>query len=194
MLHREAARKAIHAAAGTAAAGVVYFAPPLIASAVCLAALAVALLLELARLASPRVGQAFQRALHPMLRPSEARRLTGATTLALGIAATTLIFPRRFAVAGLLYAALGDAAGAIVGRALGKHCLPWSHKTIEGSGAVFLAASLVGWGAAGLSPAAASLAALAVALIEAAPLRIDDNLVLPLTGAAVAWIASFLPF
>lgn len=192
-LAREAARKAIHALAGTLAAGVVWFASPLLARATCAAALAVALLVELARLTSPRIGRTFQHLLNPMLRPAEARRLTGATTLALGIAVTVLVFPRRFAVAGLLYAALGDAAGAIVGRALGKHRLPRSHKTAEGSIAVFLAAALVGRGAAALSPAAAVLAAIAVALVEAAPLRIDDNLLLPLAGAAIAWIASFLP-
>lgn len=76
-LPREAARKAIHAFAGTLAAGVVRFTPPLLARTLCAAALALALLIELARLTSPRFGRAFLDLLHPMLRPSEACQVRG---------------------------------------------------------------------------------------------------------------------
>lgn len=143
------------------------------------------------RLRSATLRSWFARALAPVLRATEVRRVTGATTLALGFATVVALFPRQAAVAGLLYAGFADAAGAIVGRAAGAHRFR-SGKTLEGTIAFAVVAFFVGWAAAGLGLPAAAIVAVALASLEAAPLPIDDNLFVPLAGSTLAYLASVL--
>ncbi len=126
-----------------------------------------------------------------MLRPRETTGLTGATTLALGFLIAGLLFAPRFAGAGILFAGVGDAASALVGRAWGRTRFPGG-KSLEGSLAFLLAAFAAGWVAPGIPVLTAALAALVTTLVEALPSAIDDNLTLPLAGAAAAWAAGAL--
>lgn len=180
----EAARKAIHAAAGAGAAAVAWFAPPSTARAVLLAAALVALATDLLRLRVPAVHRRFDATLGHMLRPAEHHALTGATTLAVGAAIAALLFPGRIAAIGILYAALGDAAAAIVGRRFGRRTYR-PGRTIEGTAAFFATALAIGWAAPDAGLLGAAAAAAAVTLVEAAPLPADDNLLIPVAGAAV---------
>lgn len=95
----------------------------------------------------------------------------------------------------VLVLALADAAGALAGRRFGRHPLRMdgSHKSLEGSLAVFLVAALcvalplavfAGW-AWSLALAAALLAAGLAALVEGVALEGLDNLFLPLLAFAV---------
>lgn len=190
-LAHEIARKAIHIAACLVAAALTWNAPPTLARLVLLAVAALAIGADLARLRLPTLHHRFLRLVGPLFRPREDRRMSGASMLALGLALTVLLFPRRFAMAGLLFAGLADAAGAIVGRAFGRHPFPWG-RTLEGSTAFFLAAVLAGCLVPGIDPAHALLAALPVALLESAPLRVNDNLIVPLAGALATLLATVL--
>jgi len=184
----ETARKAIHAAAGAGAAAVAWFAPPSAARAVLLAAVLIALVTELLRARVPAVRRRFDATLGSMLRPAERRALTGATTLAIGAALAVLLFPGRIAAVGILYAALGDAAAALVGRRFGRH--PYRPgRTVEGTAAFFAISLLIGWAASGAGFLAAIAVAAAVTLVEAAPIPIDDNVLIPVAGAAACrWV------
>jgi dolichol kinase len=188
---REAARKAIHAAAGTAAALVAWFLPPLPARALLAAAALFALAMDLIRLRVPAADRRFRLAVGAMLRPAERRGLTGATMLALGAALTALIFPGRVAAVGILYAAIGDASAALVGSRLGRRTYR-PGRTVEGTLAFFAAALAVGYAAPGTGLPAAAAAALAVTLVEAAPVPIDDNVTIPVAGAAAYRLAIWL--
>lgn len=189
-LRHEAQRKAIHVAASCVAAAVVWRLPHLAATTVLSAATLLALGVELARVLSATTNRAFDRLLAPLLRPAEKRRLTGATLLAIGFTLAAALFPRPAAVAGILFAGLGDAAAAVVGRAAGRHRYPWG-KSVEGSIAFLLVALGVALGV-GLAPLPALATALVATLVEAAPLPLDDNLLLPVAGAAAVAIASGL--
>ena len=193
----EAARKSIHVLLSLGAAAIAWRLPALTAATVLAAAAALALTIEVLRLASPGFGALFHRRLAPMLRAGEARGVTGATTLAIGYTLAAAAFPGRAAVAGILFTGVGDAVAAVVGKRWGRHRYPGG-KSLEGSAAFFAVAFGIAWaamvaggpdGAAALGPAAvagrAALAAGVVMAVEALTLRVDDNLYLPLVGAAV---------
>ncbi len=190
-LAREAARKLIHLTTATVAAMLAWALPAQPRRVLFLGVAAFALALDLARLALPGLRRHFERALGPLLRGAERRRISGASTLAIGFMAAVVLFPRSAAVAGLLYAGCGDAAGALVGRALGRHRFPGG-KSLEGSLAVLAVTFLIAWTVPPLSPLAALGVALALTLLEAAPLPFDDNLLLPAAGAGLTFFVAAL--
>ena len=176
------ARNAVHAGLAAVAAMVVAALPKEPAAVVLAGATFVALAVELARRLSAAVAAAFAR-LAPMLKDGEGRRLTGATTLAIGFTAAAVAVPGTAALAGILFAGVADPMAAVVGRRWGRLRYPGG-KSVIGS-AAFLAAALAAGLGVGLAPGAALVAALALTAVEAVSLPIDDNLYLPILGAAV---------
>ncbi|HEX9107051.1 MAG TPA: hypothetical protein VF832_07480 [Longimicrobiales bacterium] len=188
---REAARKLLHIGGAIVAGTLAWVLPDAPRRVLFLAVAAFALGFDLARLAWPALGLHFQRALRPMLRGNELGRITGATTLAIGFLLAVMAFPRAAASAGILYAGLADAAGALVGRAFGRHRFPGG-RSLEGSLAFLATAFLIGWALPSLGPAAALAVALVLTSFEAIPLPFDDNLLIPLLGAGLTFLASRL--
>ena len=186
MTGTDRARKAIHAGLSLAAATVVLVLEPVTAATVLAAATMAALAAELARRLSPAVARLFGR-LASLLKPREATGLTGATLLSVGFTATAVTFPGDPALAGILLAGLADPAAALVGRRYGRVRYPGG-KSAAGSGA-FLAVALVLGLALGLAPGTAILVATALTAVEAFTLPIDDNLYLPVAGAALVMMA-----
>lgn len=184
----ELARKLIHVGASVVAVAIVWIAPPLTARTVLACAVFLALAVEIARRLSAPLARSFLNSFGPLLRVHEANGVTGATMLALGFLITALIFPRGFAGTGMLYAGIGDAASALVGRRWGGLRFPWG-KSVQGSAAFFVAAVAAGWVAPGIGVFPALVAALAATLFESLPTLIDDNLMLPIVGALATWAA-----
>jgi glycerol-3-phosphate acyltransferase PlsY len=153
-------------------------------------ALVVALLLavDLVRLRSPRTNAFFARVLRHLLLPRDLTGLNGTTYFLAGILLAVLLFPRLHAIAAALFLVVGDFAAGVVGRAWGRTRPRPGGKSLEGSAACFAACfavafPLVGW------PAATG-GALAAALVEYAPLPLDDNLLIPpLSGAVLHLLA-----
>jgi dolichol kinase len=109
--------------------------------------------------------------------------------LAAGVVISLVVFPPPSGYVGITVVALGDGAAKIVGRRWGRTTIPFSKpKKLEGSIAGVavsaLAASLYA------SPSKALLAAIVGMTIEALPLPINDNLLIPLAASLVA----LLPF
>ena len=179
----EAARKSVHVLLSLVAAAVVWWLPSTTAAVILAAAAAAALSVEALRLASDRFGGLFLARLAPMLRPREAARLTGATSLAIGYTAAAVLLPGTPALAGILYVGIGDALAAVIGRRWGRHRFPGG-KSVEGS-LVFLGVTLGITLALGASLPAAAGVALILTVLEAPSLPVDDNLFLPLAGAVV---------
>ncbi len=121
------------------------------------------------------------RHLAGLFRPKEKGTLSGSSFLLLAALVLTAFFNRETAALSLVYIVIGDVAGALVGRRFGRHSL--FDKTWEGSLAFFLACILFSTLIPGL-PFWAKLSGAAVAtVIEALPLRLDDNLSVPLGTA-----------
>jgi len=184
----ELARKSIHVAVSIIAVAIVWLTPALTGRTILALAVLLALSVEIARRLNTPIARGFRRGLGPLLREHETRGLTGATMLALGFLIAAMTFSPHFAGAGMLYAGVGDAASALVGRRWGSLRFPWG-KSVQGSAAFFAAAVAAGWIAPEIAPLPAVVAALAATLLESLPTPIDDNLILPIAGALATWAA-----
>ncbi len=114
-----------------------------------------------------------------VIRQRERNGLVGATYLMIGACLCVWFFDKPIAIVSLLVLIISDTAAALVGNTLGRTPL-FGTKTLEGSMAFLLSALLIVfvypgvpflWGLAG---------AVAATLVEVLPLRIDDNLLIPL--------------
>jgi dolichol kinase len=146
---------------------------------------------EAARLYFPAVNGPFIRLLGPMLKESEAFRPTGVGYYVGGVLLSLLFFDLEVALAGLVILAVGDPAAAWTGRRWGRRRI--GDKTLEGSVGFFVAAILAGvlfqgfW--PGISLPLFAIGAMTGAVVECLPLKIDDNLILPLAASFAIQIA-----
>ena len=111
--------------------------------------------------------------------------------LAIGVTASLLIFPDPVSYAAIAVVTLGDGAASIVGRRYGRHGIPGTGKTAEGSAAGFACA------AAGamlfIEPHLAVPAAAIGMAVEAVPLRrVNDNISVPLITGFSTWLLFLL--
>jgi dolichol kinase len=110
---------------------------------------------------------------------------------AAGIVASLVVFPPPASYAAIAAVTLGDGVAAVVGRVVGRTRIPLlKGKTLEGTATGFVCAfagSLLF-----TSPAVAAAAAGAGMLVEALPLRISDNLTVPLFAGSAALLIAIL--
>jgi dolichol kinase len=118
-----------------------------------------------------------------VLREEEKQNLMGSTYFLFSSLLTILLFPKPIAIASLLILILSDTAGALVGKWIGK--VPIFRKTLEGSMAFFLSSLLIVWSYPQLNRFSGSLAALGATLIEVLPIKVDDNLTIPIVAGAI---------
>lgn len=98
---------------------------------------------------------------------------------AAGILASLLIFPAPFNYAAIAVVTLGDGFSSIVGRLYGRNKIPKTGgKTLEGTAAGFIFA--FAGAAIFVSPTTAIIAATVGMVVELLPLRVTDNLTVPL--------------
>lgn len=185
-LRRELARKLLHLS--TAVVPVAYAAglDRRVVLAGLGALLAVAVVVEALRARSPRARAHFTRATGDLLRTHEhAGAWAGATWLLLAFLVAALAFPREVAVAAMLGVALGDAAGAIVGRWWGDRRarrqapgvgIADAPKTWAGTVACALATALGALLVARLAWPEAAVAGALAAAAERPRVAVDDNL------------------
>ena len=166
--------------------------------AVAASATAMLAIAEVTRLSSGPVNRWVFRRFGWLLKPREERRVTSGSYLVAASLVTLALFQTPVAVLAILYLAVGDPAASIVGTRFARLRLPvpvpWTPrerqaKSVEGTlaflaAALAVAALLRGVGVYGVFWPAA-LGALAAALAELLPAPVDDNVTVPLAGAAV---------
>jgi uncharacterized protein (TIGR00297 family) len=119
-----------------------------------------------------------------------------------------LVFPSRLDIAAAAWAilAVGDGMATVAGRRLGWGAIPWNReKSFAGSFALFFCGGLAGallawWCRPNVTPApelwfsvaAPFVAALVAAFVETIPVRLDDNISVPASAAAVLWALSLV--
>ena len=119
-----------------------------------------------------------------------------------------LVFPERPDIVAAAWAmlAVGDGCATLAGRWIGGRSLPWNReKTLAGTITFVVAGGLAGvglaaWTAPAVTPRpdpqfllwAPVAAALAAALVETIPVRLDDNLSVPAAAALTLWCASLM--
>ncbi len=147
--------------------------------------------IDLGRNRSGRLSKLFGILFNGMLRTHElAGKLTGASYVFIGSFVTVLLFPKEIAILALLFSAIGDTLAALYGRKFGRIRI-WN-KTIEGT-VVGLAACII---IALFFPQIPNIVkfggAIAAMLIELLPIKIDDNLRIPLFSGFVMYILSVI--
>jgi dolichol kinase len=123
-----------------------------------------------------------------VLREEERNTLMGSTYFLFSSILAILFFPKPIAIASLLFLILSDTAAAIVGKGIGR--IRIFGKTLEGSLAFLLSSLFIVWVYPDLNRFWGSLAALGATLIELLPIRVDDNLTIPLVAGAIMFFGA----
>ncbi len=128
----------------------------------------------------------------------EKKTLNGATYVLLAATLCILVFPKIIAVTSIAVLIIADITSALVGRRYGKH--RFLGKSLEGSTAFFVSAVIVVLLTPKIDYALGEylvgiVAAAGGAVVEALPVRLDDNITVPLSVGALLWIGYvvFLP-
>ncbi len=188
MKRNELYRKLLHILALAIPFGIYHLPRPVSASALVLLT-TVSVLLEFTRTRNRVINALFERHLRRFLRPEEKRRFTGATYLFVAGLACLFLYSRDVSFISLSFIILGDAAAALVGINFGRTRI--GKKSIEGTLAC-AGVCILFWIAFPRVPAAQGIAAaLLTAVLELAPIPINDNLLVPLVTGAVL---RFWPF
>jgi len=145
----------------------------------------IAILLEISRKKWDIVESLFEKHFNFMLRQSEFDEgLTGATWLLFGSTITLYLFPIQIAVPSLLFLTVGDAFAAIIGKGIPVGKIGDKHLsgTIAG---IVTSCGIALWINQHLPGEIIILSSVASMLVEVAPLPMNDNLTIPLTGGLV---------
>jgi uncharacterized protein (TIGR00297 family) len=167
------------------------------------AALVAAVALAFNLLVMPRIGRRIYRD-----GELERRLTSGVVLYPAAVLMLVLAFPDRLDIVAAAWGilAVGDGMSCVVGRRYGRRRIPWNRdKSIAGSVALFLFGGLAGaalawWCRPAVVPpaylwfslAAPFAASLVAAFVETIPVRLDDNVSVPASAAAVLWVLSLV--
>jgi len=131
-----------------------------------------------------------------LLRRRELTSLTGGSYLMLASLVCMLIFGssaggRGVFIAAISFLAVGDTVAAVVGLSVGR--LRFFHKTLEGSLAGLAACIAVAWVVSSLPHldlplGIGILGAVSASVVEALPIDVNDNVVIPLLSGAIMMV------
>ncbi|MBU0529100.1 hypothetical protein KKF86_05000 [bacterium] len=143
-------------------------------------------IIDLGRTHNKWLSKTFGILFNGMLRTHElAGKLTGASYVFIGSFIAVVIFPKEIAILALLFTAIGDTVAALYGRKFGKIKI-WS-KTLEGSIVGLIACLIIGLFFPGIPNIIKYNGAFAAMFIELLPIKIDDNLRIPLFSGIVMY-------
>jgi dolichol kinase len=152
------------------------------------------LITDTARYFIPPVSRWFYRWFGWLLRRHETdhsnKRLNGATNVLLSASLCVLLFPKVVAINAFAILIISDTTSALFGRRFGRH--RFLAKSLEGSLAFFISAILVVLVAPKIDQlpmeyALGIVAAFIGTIVEALPLKIDDNISIPLSVGLSLW-------
>ena len=143
----------------------------------------IAVIVEFLKWVSESFRKLFFRFFEFILRRHERKgAITGATYYIISTFLCIVIFDKHIAIVSIFFIVLGDTAAALVGKAWGRTKLI-GRKSLEGSAACFIVCAMISvfW----IDPIIGLTGAFVATLVELLPLRIDDNLTVPLISGAV---------
>jgi phytol kinase len=114
------------------------------------------------------------------------RFVLGPVTLGLGALLSLLLYPNPAASIAIYALAFGDGLSSLVGKSFGSIRLPFTGgKSLEGSLTCLLAVFMASWALTRDLPRSLAIAIFAT-IVEAAPMKDFDNIVLPVAVGAAA--------
>ena len=181
----EIKRKIVHMGSLAIPAGYLLFSKETVLSVILPLFLAF-LLVDLLRQVHPGIGRLFKRYfIGTVLRERETNTLMGSTYFLFSSVLVVFFFPKSIAVASLLILILSDTAAAMVGKGIGKVPIFGGGKTLEGSLAFLVSSQLIVWIYPGLNHLWGAAASIGATVIEVLPVKVDDNLTIPLIAGAI---------
>ncbi|MBI4303350.1 MAG: hypothetical protein HY665_03310 [Chloroflexi bacterium] len=187
-------RETLHFTAGTGVGVALFFLPWPAALIVLAAAAAFMVIFEVVRFAFPSLNRRFMVWFSFIVRQGEKSKVTGSTYFLIGALATALVFPKHITVPAVMFLALGDPMGSVIGVWKGRTKL-WG-KSLEGHLACLAACLVVGVLLANafpeLSLTVAVAGAVAATVFQAFDLPINDNITIALGSAIVMRVVAFL--
>lgn len=147
---------------------------------------------DILRARSASFNQHIRRVFGPLMRAKELPPvgsrivINGATSVLVAATLLTLFVPLEIGAPILAMTMIADAAAALVGRAIGRHRWPGRRHTVEGSVAFLVTGGAVVF-SLGLPWIGGAAAVVSAAVVEAAPMPVNDNIAVPLVAALVAW-------
>ena len=161
--------------------------------AISLTLMVLVLVFEFLRLKAPAFSRWIDAFVPVQIKQSERNKLAGQGYMQIGYFVVVLLFPRGVAITAMCFLALGDPLAAIVGMSVGRHKIPGTKKSVEGSLACFVACLaaglLIGHAVLALPVWLAVFGAALATGLELANWRIDDNFLIPVASAAGMQIA-----
>ena len=148
--------------------------------------LGIAVVLEVLRRRPGAIGRWFSAWFGWMLRAHERHALTGATWILGAMLLSALVLPERAAISALWAGVFGDAAAALVGRALAARSAA-KGKTPVGSIACAVASAVGPLWLVAASPLQALGSGAAAMIAERPALALDDNARVALAAGLAAW-------
>src|SRR3990172_7364339 len=151
------------------------------------------IIIETARLYLPGINRMFIHYFGILMRSEERHNPTGTLYYLLGALAALLLFPKEIALFSMTVLAVGDPAAYIIGINFGKFRI--GKKSLEGSMAFLTASVIAGlllsnlWDS--LSFIAIITGAVTGTVVELMPLKINDNLTIPITASAAMHVILF---
>jgi glycerol-3-phosphate acyltransferase PlsY len=149
---------------------------------------------DIARLRIPGLNTWFSKWFALVMREEERIKLTHASYFLLGCLLTALVFPKEIASLAILFAALGDPAATVVGTWKG-YTRFWE-KSMEGSLACLIVCVLVGMVVVIITGkpvlVVAVMGAIFAMVFELLPLRVNDNITVPIGSASIMMIFALL--
>lgn len=157
------------------------------------------LLIDLMKNFFPPVTRWYHKTFGAMLRTHELQQsrttLNGATNIVMAALIVVLLFPKIMAITAFALVSISDTLAAITGKLAGKH--RFGSKSLEGSLAFLISALLIVAMVPGLHLATGIIMAVTATVTEAflnriGPVKIDDNLSIPVVSAAAGTLLNSL--
>ena len=152
------------------------------------------IIVDMARYYIPSIGQWFYKWFGWLLRRHETdinkKRLNGASNVLISALLCVLLFPKVIAINAFTILIISDTTSALIGRRFGRH--RFFAKSLEGSLAFFVSAILVILVAPKIDKLLMEyiigfIAAAIGTVVEALPIKIDDNLTIPISVGFSLW-------
>ncbi|MGH2568304.1 MAG: diacylglycerol/polyprenol kinase family protein [Bacteroidota bacterium] len=149
---------------------------------------------DLARYYHPPTAGLFYKLFGSLLRRHERdhqrKRLNGATNVLIGATLCVLVFPKLIVITAIAILIVSDSTSALIGRRYGRR--RFLSKSLEGTVAFFITAVAVVFvtpkiEALPLEYVIGIVGAAAGAVVESAPLNVDDNISVPVSICGIMW-------
>ena len=146
---------------------------------------------DIARLRLTRFNEFMYSHFSKFIRDSERDRLTGTPWYVLGVLCSAAFYDLPVAVYSVVFLACGDVAATTVGERWGSIKIS-GVKSLQGTVAFFVASVIAGTvvnlAFYPLSPVVFLAGAATAAVVEILPIKLNDNLTIPLVSGGVMWL------